>query len=194
MTRRGPQLHALDGRPGGSRLLLWTLALVALVLVSACSSPLDDDDQPEATATATASPTPTVTPTPSPSPTPTVTPTATPFVPPTVAVQEDDSVQSCLERNITPELLISLSRDETELTEDIFRTCLEQSIPSELIFLLDPIIEDASECALDVSKTLSHQQLITLAGPDGPEKDQIVEDVVTDILGCLGDKYGIDFT
>lgn len=122
-----------------------------------------------------------------------MTPSPTPYIPPTVAVTADDSIQSCLERNLTPDLLISLSRDETDLTEDIMRTCLETTIPSELTFLLDPIIEDASECALDVSKTLSNDELIALAGDDSAAKSEITDRVVRDILSCLGDKYGLDF-
>ena len=114
-----------------------------------------------------------------------------PFIPPTVAVTDDDSIQSCLERNLTPELLISLSMDETALTEDILETCLETTIPSQLTFLMDPIIEDASDCALDVSKTLSNEELIALAGDDSTRKDEITDGVVDDILSCLGDRYSL---
>jgi len=110
-----------------------------------------------------------------------------------VAVSDDDSIQSCLERNLTAELLISLSMDDTSLTEDIMRTCLETTIPSELIFLLNPIIDDASECALDISKTLSNEELIALGGNDSTRKDEITDRVVSDILSCLGSKYGFDF-
>jgi hypothetical protein len=110
-----------------------------------------------------------------------------------VAVEDHDSVQSCLERNLTPELLISLSMDDTTLTEDIMRTCLETTIPSQLMFLLNPIIDDASECALDVSKTLSNNELIALAGDDSTRKNEITDRVVRDILSCLGSKYGFDF-
>ena len=161
------------------------LSLLSLLLI-ACSTG-GDDATPIPTATATA----TATPSPTPSPTPTVTPSPTPFIPPTVAVSDDDSIQSCLERNLTAELLISLSMDDTSLTEDIMETCLETTIPSELTFLLNPIIEDASECALDVSKTLSNEELIALAGDDTARKDEITEHVVGDILSCLGDKYDL---
>lgn len=161
-------------------------ALLILSLVSvACSPGSDPDPTPTPMPTAT----PTVTPTPTPTPTPTATPSPTPFVPPTVAVQDDDSIESCLERNMTPELLISLSLDQTELTEDVLRACLETTIPAPLVFLLDPVIEDASECALEVSDTLSNDELIALAGEDGASKDVVVERVVDDILSCLQDKY-----
>jgi hypothetical protein len=162
------------------------LALLPLLLVG-CSTGGGDSASPTPTATATSSPTP------SPTPTPTVTPSPTAFIPPTVAVEEDDSIQSCLERNLTPGLLISLSKDDTSLTEDIMRTCLETTIPSQLMFLLNPIIDDASECALDVSKTLSNEELIALAGDNSTRKDEITDRVVGDILSCLGSKYGFDF-
>jgi hypothetical protein len=164
------------------------LLLLPLLLV-ACSRGGAEDATPIPTQTPTA----TATPSPTPSPTPTVTPSPTAYVQPTVAVTDDDSIQSCLERNLTPELLISLSRDETDLTEDIMRTCLETTIPSELIFLLNPIIDDASDCAQDVSKTLSNEELIALAGKDSDRKSEITDRVVRDILSCLGSKYGFDF-
>jgi hypothetical protein len=156
------------------------LALLALLLAG-CSTGAGDDPTPTPTAT--------ITPSPTPSPTPTVTPSPTPYVQPTVAVTDDDTIQSCLERNITPELLISLSNDDTSLTEDIMKTCLETTLPSQLTFILNPVIEDASECALDVSKTLSNEELIALAGNNSARKDEITDQVVRDILGCLGDKY-----
>jgi hypothetical protein len=81
--------------------------------------------------------------------------------------------------------------DETELTEDILETCLETTVPSELTFLLSPIIDDASECALDVSKTLSNEELIALAGDNSVRKDEITDRVVGDILSCLGDRYSL---
>jgi hypothetical protein len=188
---RRPRRPSLAARGGA--------VLAALILLVSCAGPFGDDDDTDdaavaqATATMAIPPTPTATATPQPTATPTATPSPTPFIPPTVAVREDDSVEGCLRRNITPELLISLSLDQTELTEDIFRTCLGQSIPSELVFLLNPIIEDAGDCTLDVSRTLTNEQLITLAGPDGAAKDQIVDDVIDDILGCVTDQYGLDF-
>lgn len=169
----------------GSGLLLVLLPM----LLFACSR----GGGVEATPTPTVSPTATTAPSPTPSPIATVTPSPTPFVAPTVAVTDDDSIQSCLERNVTAELLISLSKDDTELTQDIMRTCLETTIPSELIFLLNPIIDDASECALDISKTLSNEELIALGGNDSARKDVITDRVVSDILSCLGSKYGFDF-
>lgn len=164
------------------------LALLPLLLI-ACSPGGGDD----ATPVPTAVPTETAVPSPTPSPTPTVTATPTAFIPPTVAVSDDDSIQSCLERNLSAELLISLSRDDTSLTEDVMRTCLETTIPSELVFLLNPVIDDASECALEVSQTLSNEELITLGGSNSTRKDEITDRVVSDILSCLGDKYGFDF-
>lgn len=176
------------------RLAIWLgIMTVLLPILLACSPGEGDDATPVPTATPTATETPSPTPTPTPSPTPTVTPSPTPFVPPTVAVTDDDSIQSCLERNVTAELLISLSLDDTELTEDIMRTCLETTIPSELVFLLNPLIDDASECALDTSKTLSNEELIALGGKDSAEKGEITDRVVDDILSCLGSKYGFDF-
>lgn len=166
------------------------LVLLALTLLACSPGGGDDEDAtpvPTVTATATASPSPT------PSPTATVIPSPTPFIPPTVAVSDDDSIQSCLERNLTAELLISLSMDDTSLTEDVMRACLETTIPSELIFLLNPIIDDASECALEVSKTLSNEELLALGGDDSARKDEITDRVVSDILSCLGGKYGLDF-
>lgn len=168
--------------------------LAAMALLASCSSPLGND-APDPTATLAPTVVPTATASPTPAPTNTPAPTATPtvFVPPTVAVAEDDSPQQCLERNLTPELLISLSMDDTSLTQDIFRTCLVTIVPEELVFLLDPVIEDASECALDVSKTLSNDELIALASGDSAKQDAITESVSTDILSCMSEKYGFDF-
>lgn len=164
------------------------LLLLPLVL-AACSNGGSGDVTPTPAATSTA----TVRPSPTPSPSPTVPPSPTEYVQPTVAVTESDTIQSCLERNLTPELMISLSRDETRLTKDIMRTCLETTIPSELTFLLNPIIDDASQCALDVSKTLSNEELIALAGANSARKSEITGRVVSDILSCLGNKYGVNF-
>jgi hypothetical protein len=108
-----------------------------------------------------------------------------------VAVVEDDDVRACLERNLTPELLVSLSRDETDLTEDILRECLETQLPDPLVWLLGPIVEEMSECTLDVSKTLTNQELIALGGPDSAQKDEIVDRVTGDILECTADGFGI---
>lgn len=160
------------------------ISLLTVVLVlTGCAS----IGEPEPTATPLPSPTPTALPTPS------ATPSPTPFVPPTVAVQDDDSIRSCLERNLTPELLISLSMDDKTLTQDIMRTCLETQIPGPLVSLIDPIIEDASECALDVSKTLSNDDLIVLSGDDTASKDAVTSRVADGIVDCLASKYGLDF-
>lgn len=166
---------------------------IALLLLAACSPLSGPDPTPTPTATPTVTPSPTPSPTPTPTPTPSPTPTPTPFIPPTVAVEDGDSIQGCLERNLTPELLISLSMDDTSFTQEVMRTCLETRIPGALVFLLDPIIEDASECALDVSKTLTNSELIVLAGNDSAQKDPVVSRVSNDIVDCLFGKYGLDF-
>jgi len=189
--------HAIERRrPIAGLRLLRLLVLLLPILLLACSTGGGDDDDdatpvPTQTATATVSPTSTALPTPS--PTPTVEPSPTVYIPPTVAVTDDDSIQSCLERNLTAELLISLSMDDTSLTEDVMRTCLETTIPPELTFFLNPIIDDASQCALEVSKTLSNEELIALGGDNSARKDEITDRVVSDILSCLGSKYGFDF-
>ena len=87
--------------------------------------------------------------------------------------------------------MISLSRDDTSLTNDVISSCLETQLPSQLVFLLGPIIDTTSQCALDTSKTLSNQDLITLAGPDGADKDTVVNRVTDDILSCTADHYHI---
>ena len=138
----------------------------------------------------TPTPIPTATPSPTPTPIPTVTPT---FAPPTVAVQDGDSIRGCLERNLTPELLISLSQDDTTFTGDVMRTCLATQIPVPLVALLDPIIDDASQCVLDGSKTLSNSDLIDLASGDSARKDAIVSRVASGVVDCLTTKCGLDF-
>jgi 2-polyprenyl-6-methoxyphenol hydroxylase-like FAD-dependent oxidoreductase len=82
------------------------LAGVALILIAACNT-LDDDPaptatlQPSATRTASRTPTPTSTATrtatPRPTSTPTVTPTETPFIAPTIAIVDGDSVEAIFE-------------------------------------------------------------------------------------------------
>jgi hypothetical protein len=169
------------------------VALVGVLLFAAgCSSGGSSATQtPSATATATATATPTVTPTPSATATPTVAPTATPFVPPTVAVESGDSVRSCIERNLTPQLVISLSQNDDSLVNQVLTTCLQTQLPSELVFLLGPIIDTTSQCALDESKTLSNTDLVTLAGPDSDAKTAVVNRVTDDILSCTADHYHI---
>jgi hypothetical protein len=175
-------------------VVLTVIVTCILMLTAACggSSP-EPTATPSPTATATITPTPSPTSTPSPTATPSPTPSPTPFIPPTVAVTDSDSIQSCLERNLTPELLVSLSQDDTSLTKDIMRTCLETTIPSQLVFLMGPIIDDASQCALDVSKTLSNDDLFALAGNDQTRKDAIINDVSNKIVSCVASKYGLDF-
>ncbi|MCO5176525.1 MAG: hypothetical protein M9890_06090 [Thermomicrobiales bacterium] len=169
--------------PIPARLRLGISLLAVVLVLAGCAS----IGAPDPTATPLPSPTPTAT------PIPTATPSPTPFVPPTVAVQDDDSIRPCLERNLTPELLISLSMDDTTLTKDIMRTCLETQIPGPLVSLIDPIIEDASECALDVSKTLSNDDLIILSGDNTTSKDAVVSRVANGIVDCLASKYHLDF-
>lgn len=180
-----------------------SLAAIALLslLMAACSggNPAPTETpSPAATSTATATALATATATASPTPSPTSTPSATPsptaFVPPTVAVAAGDTVQSCLQRNLTPELLISLSKDDVTLANDIIRTCLETQLPAELVFLLNPIIDTTSACALKVSKTLTNEELFALAGPNGAAKDAIVGRVTNDILTCVAAQYNIPIT
>ena len=191
----------------GPKLMQWGLLVAALLLLGAAWSRGGSSASPttapaaaaaasatasasahtSVAATATSRPTATVTP----SPTPTATPSPTPFVPPTVAVVSNDDVRSCLTRNLTPELLISLSKNDDSLANDIIRTCLETQMPSQLVFLLGPIVDSTSQCALDTSKTLSNQDLIALAGPDGATKDAVVNRVTDAILACVADKYHI---
>lgn len=83
--------------------------------------------------------------------------------------------------------------DDTTLTQDIMRTCLKTLLPGALVSLLDPIIEDASQCALDVSKTLSNDDLIVLSGDNTASKDAVVSRVSNEIVDCLANKYGLDF-
>ncbi len=162
-----------------------------VLLLAACSPPRNNDPtatpapSPSATATATATATPTAT------PSPTATPTATPFVPPTVAIVDGDSVSECIKRNLGPGLLYTLSQDDDSLTNDILRSCLNEHLPDVLVSMMGPIIDRASACAVDVSQTLSNQDLITLNGPDGEAKDELVSDVTNDILRCTAEKLHI---
>ena len=83
--------------------------------------------------------------------------------------------------------------DDTSFTQAVMRTCLETQIPGPIVFLLDPIIKDASLCEIDVGKTLTHSELIVLSGSDSAQKDAVVSQVSNDIVDCLFNKYGIDF-
>lgn len=168
---------------------------VGLILVAACG-PLDDDPAPTATplpptATATATPSPTATATPSPTPTPTATPTATPFIMPTVAIVDGDSVEECIQRNLGPGLLYTLSQGDDSLTNDILTECLEEQLPDRLVWLMGPIIDQASECAVEISGTLTNTDLIILNGPDSPAKEELVDGVTSDLLRCTAEEFGI---
>jgi hypothetical protein len=170
------------------------LLAVALILVAACG-PLDDDPAPTPTpfptSTATRTPSPTPTATPAPTATPTVTPSPTPFIPPTVAIVDGDSVEECIQRNLGPGLLYTLSQDDDSLTNEILTECLEEHLPDTLVWALGPIIDQASECAVEVSRTLTNVDLIILNGPEGEQKDELVNQVTDDILRCTAEGFGI---
>lgn len=169
------------------------VVIVGTVLVSivACG-PFSADPTPTPTPLPP-TPTATITPTPrpTPTPTPTATPTATPFIAPTVAIVPGDSVSACIERNIGPGLLYTLSQDDPSLTNEILTRCLEENLPDQLVWLMGPIIDQASACAVDVSKTLFNEDLITLNGPDSPRKRALVDRVTDDILRCTAEEFGI---
>jgi hypothetical protein len=117
-------------------------------------------------------------------------PGATPLA--TVAVHPDDSIQTCLQRNMTPELLLSLYRDNTTLSDNIIRTCLQQDLPAELVGLMDPIIRRTSQCASTTSKTLTTEEVLIL-GQSGrtAEKDAVIERVARDTVICVAQEYRI---
>jgi hypothetical protein len=175
---------------------------VAALLLAACQT-ADSDATPArtatpaatatlaATSTPTATATPTRTPTPRPTATPTVTPSPTPFIAPTVVIVDDDSVRDCIERNLSPALLYTLSQDDPSLAEDILGECLETQLPDFLVGLLDPLIEQTAECAVEVSDTLTNVDLIALAGPDSADKDAVISRITDDILNCVADEYNI---
>jgi hypothetical protein len=172
------------------RLARCFVVLVALLLLGAgCSTGGSSATKTPLPPTATA--TPSATATPAATDTPLATPSPTPFVPPTVAVTSSDTVRSCLQNNLTPQLVISLSQNDDTLVNQIITTCLKTQIPSELVFLLSPIIDTTSQCAVDESKTLSNQDLVTLAGPDGDAKTAVINRVTDDILSCTASHYHV---
>lgn len=112
----------------------------------------------------------------------------------TVAVEPDDSIQSCFERNLTPALLLSLYRENTTLSDNIIRACLETQLPSELVGLADPIIAETSECASQVSQTLTTEEVLILGQEHGAaedEKDAVINLVTTEILSCVAETYNL---
>lgn len=170
----------------------WPAALLGtiLILVAACG-PLDDDTPPTPTPLPTSTASPTATLTPTATATPTVTPTPTPFVPPTVALVDGDSVSECIERNLGPGLLYTLSQGDDSLTNEIVTQCLEENLPDALVWMLGPIIDRAAGCTVEVSTTLSNADLITLNGPNSDSKDALIERVTNDILRCTAEDLGI---
>lgn len=121
-----------------------------------------------------------------------VTPSGTPLA--TVAVGPDDTIASCMERNVSPALLLSLYRGQTTLSNDIIRTCLRRDIPPELVGLIDPIIRQTSTCASETSRTLTAEEVLILGQAEGTaeaEKGRIIRRFVRDTLECVADVYGI---
>jgi len=112
----------------------------------------------------------------------------------TVAVAEGDTIQSCLERNLTPALLLSLYRENTTLSDNIIRACLETQLPSELVGLANPIIGETSRCASQVSQTLTTEEVLILGQEPGASesgKDAVIDRVTNDILRCLAETYDL---
>lgn len=112
----------------------------------------------------------------------------------TVAVEPDDTIQSCFERNLTPALLLSLYRENTTLSDNIIRACLETQLPSEVVGLANPIIGETSECASEVSQTLTTEEVLILGQEEGAaeaEKDVVIDRVTTDILHCVAETYDL---
>jgi hypothetical protein len=110
----------------------------------------------------------------------------------TVAVEPGDSARACLERNLTPELLLALYREDTTLSNDIIRTCLEQDLPQQLVGLIDPIIQETSRCASERAQQLTTEEVLVL-GQQGQnaEKDAIVRRVSGDILRCVARSFPV---
>lgn len=110
----------------------------------------------------------------------------------TVAVEPGDSIRSCMERNLTPALLLSLYRDDTTLSDSIIRTCLALDIPQELVGLMDPIIQETSRCASVTAKTLTTEEVLIL-GQDGDtaDKDAVSRRMAEDTLVCVAQSYDI---
>lgn len=113
----------------------------------------------------------------------------------TVAVTDDDSARTCLERNLTPELLLSLYRDNTTLSDNIIRVCLQQDVPPELVGLMDPLIRRTSQCASETSRTLTTEEVLIL-GQSGSraEKNRVIERMARDTLACVALDFNIPLT
>jgi hypothetical protein len=110
----------------------------------------------------------------------------------TVAVEPNDSIQTCLERNLTPELLLSLYRENTTLSDNIIRVCLQQQIPAELVGLMDPIIRRTSQCASTTSRTLTAEEVLILGQPSrSAEQDAVRDRIARDTLSCVAQEYNI---
>jgi hypothetical protein len=110
----------------------------------------------------------------------------------TVAVEPDDTIQRCFERNLTPALLLSLYREDTTLSDTVIRACLETQIPSEIVELGDPIIQETSRCASRVSRTLTTEDVLVLGQEPGvaeTEKRAIIKRVAIEIVRCVARTY-----
>jgi hypothetical protein len=146
-----------------------------------------DDDLPRPTAVV-------ATPAPGESPVPTQIGQAspTPSLLATVAVVADDTIESCLTRNLSPALLLSLYRDDTRLSNEIIRVCLDTQLPGDVIGISDPIIRKTSDCAAEVAQSLTTEEVLIL-GQEGnnAEKDAVTRRVVLDILACVAEDFDI---
>ncbi|HUG14533.1 MAG TPA: hypothetical protein VMM78_05875 [Thermomicrobiales bacterium] len=110
----------------------------------------------------------------------------------TVAVEDGDSIQSCMERNMTPELLLSLYRENTTLSDNVIRVCLQQDVPPELVGLMDPMIRLTSQCASETSRTLTTEEVLILGQSERrADKDAVIERMVRDTLSCVAREYDI---
>jgi hypothetical protein len=110
----------------------------------------------------------------------------------TVAVADGDSTLDCLERNMTAELLLSLYRENTTLSDNVIRVCLQQNVPPELVGLMDPMIRRTSQCASETSRTLTTEEVLIL-GQSGrrADKDAVIERVARDTLACVATDFNI---
>lgn len=110
----------------------------------------------------------------------------------TVAVEPGDSARACLERNMTPELLLSLYRENTTLSDNVIRVCLQQDVPPELVGLMDPMIWRTSQCASESARTLTTEEVLIL-GQSGrrADKDVVIERMARDTLVCVAQDFNI---